>query len=76
MKLSEAKIAHTFDDVLLVPSYSTIRSRKDPDTTTNIGSISLKIPIISAPMNTVTEWQMMSSMHQLGGTSVLHRYIS
>lgn len=46
----------TFDDVLLVPKYSDIRSRKDVDTSTWLApGIRLHIPILSANMDTVTE---------------------
>src|SRR3990167_10747668 len=76
MKLSEAKTAYTFDDLMLVPRHSDIKSRKNPDTSTQIGNTKLKIPIISAPMNTVTEEEMSRTMAYLGGSSVLHRYMS
>jgi IMP dehydrogenase len=66
----------TFDDVVLVPQYSEIKSRKDPKINSKVGSIELEIPIIASPMNTVTEWEMMVALSNLGGSSVLHRYSS
>lgn len=68
--------AFTFDDLMLVPQHSTIKSRKDPDVSTVIGDLVLQVPIIAAPMNTITEHQMMLAMHRLGATSVLHRYMT
>lgn len=64
--------AITFDDVTLVPNYSTIKSRKEPDVSGN----GLHIPIIAAPMNTVCEVDMAKEMLNLGGDAVIHRYMS
>lgn len=67
----------TFDDVLLVPKYSDIRSRKDVDTSTWLTpGIRLHIPILSANMDTVTEASMAIAMAQQGGLGVLHRFMS
>jgi len=77
MKLSEAKYAFTFDDLMLIPQHSDVKSRKAPDVRTKLSDTrSLDIPIVSAPMNTVTEHHMMKVMSDLGGSSVLHRYMS
>ncbi len=75
-KLKDIPVALTFDDVVMVPKYSTVPSRKTPDVSVDLAGVKLKIPIISSPMNTVTEWKMMEAMSSLGGTSVLHRYMS
>lgn len=64
-----------FDDVLLVPPHSTIRSRMDPNTSVVVGGISLEIPLISSPMDTVTEIDMAISMAHLGGMGILHRFM-
>ncbi len=72
----KAQEAYTFDDLMLVPRHSTIRSRKEPDTSTFIGKSELQIPIIAAPMNTVTEWHMAQAMADVGADSVLHRYMT
>lgn len=68
--------ALTFDDVLLVPKRSSIRSRKDVSTSSCLTSgIQLEIPIISANMDTVTETHMAIAMAQQGGLGILHRFM-
>ena len=65
----------SFDDVLLVPKYSEIKSRGEISLKSNLGkNLSLNIPIISSPMDTVTESVMCSSMSSLGGLGIIHRY--
>jgi len=64
-----------FDDVLLVPQYSKVESRSNVDLSQNLNSnIKLKIPIISSPMDTVTETAMACAMADLGGLGIIHRY--
>jgi IMP dehydrogenase len=67
----------TFDDVLLVPQHSAIKSRKDVSTSTSlVPGIKLSIPILSANMDTVTETRMAIAMAQLGGIGILHRFMT
>ena len=66
----------SFDDVLLVPQYSEIESRKVLTTKNNLGDIELYLPIISSPMDTVTEVDMAFVMDSHGGLGVIHRYNS
>lgn len=74
MKISEGL---TFDDVLLVPKFSTIQSRNDVDTSVSLGKgINLKIPIVSANMKHVTGPQMARVISTLGGMALLHRFDS
>jgi IMP dehydrogenase len=66
----------TFDDVLLVPKRSSIKSRSEVDVSTWLASdIRLAIPIISASMDTVTEFEMAIAMAHAGGIGVLHRFM-
>ena len=75
MKIKEAL---TYNDVLLEPQYSDIKSRSD----VVIGSaldgpyayVSLRLPIIASPMDTISEEEMGVAMWQEGGLAVVHRY--
>lgn len=67
----------TFDDVLIIPARSDIRSRRDPRLTSKVTkNISIETPIISANMDMVTEYDMALAMSTLGGLGILHRFIS
>lgn len=63
----------TFDDVLLVPAYSEVLPREVDTTTQLTKSIQLKIPILSAAMDTVTEWQLAIALAREGGIGILHK---
>jgi IMP dehydrogenase len=68
-----------FDDILLEPSYSNIESRAEVDLSTELTPNKkdiLKLPIISAPMDTVTGSEMAVAMYEAGGLGILHRYNS
>ncbi len=66
----------TFDDVLVVPCKSEVKSRRDPDLSSQITKkITRETPIISSNMDTVTEGAMAKAMSDLGGTGILHRFI-
>ena len=63
----------TFDDVLLIPSYSAVLP-KDVDISTQLTrTIRLNIPLMSAAMDTVTESKTAISMAQEGGIGIIHR---
>ncbi len=64
----------SFDDVLLVPQMSDVKSRKEVSITSEIGGVKFTFPVISSPMDTVTSPGMMSAMSDFGGFGVLHRY--
>jgi IMP dehydrogenase len=66
----------TFDDVLLVPKHSAIRSRTGVDPSNwLVPGIRLAIPVVSANMDTVTEAPMAIAMAQAGGIGILHRFM-
>ncbi|MDX9893751.1 MAG: IMP dehydrogenase [Patescibacteria group bacterium] len=70
------KEALTFDDVLLVPQKST-HSPSEVDTSVKLSkNLILKIPILSAAMDTVTESQMAIALAQLGGLGIIHKNMS
>jgi len=76
MDKEKISLGLTFDDVLLKPQYSRIKSRKDVRVDTFLTKdIKLNIPIISASMDSVTESRMAITMARLGGLGVIHRFI-
>ena len=67
----------SYDDVLLKPQYSDIRSRTEIDTSSDLtNGVVLGLPIIASPMDTVSEGAMADAMGSLGATAVVHRYNS
>ena len=70
--------ALSFDDIMLVPQESDIKSRHDIDLTMIFGKynkIGLSIPVFAAPMDTVCEYEMAFVMAHIGGTGIIHRYM-
>ncbi|MEV5825597.1 IMP dehydrogenase [Spirillospora sp. NPDC052242] len=63
----------TFDDVLLLPGYSDLQPGEADTTTRLTREISLRIPLLSAAMDTVTEARTAVAMARQGGIGVLHR---
>ncbi len=66
----------TYDDVLLVPAHSTVLPRDTELSTQFSRNIRMKVPIISAAMDTVTEYKMAIAMAQEGGIGVMHKNMS
>ena len=67
----------TFEDVLLVPRFSSIESRASINISNTLSSKhSLKLPVISSPMDTISESPMAHAMDLSGGMSIIHRYNS
>ena len=64
-----------YDDVLLVPQYSDIESRSEIDIHADLGKqLVLNVPVISSPMDTISELDMSVAMAYAGGCSIIHRY--
>lgn len=66
----------TYDDVLLVPAFSEILPREVETTSYFTKKIKLNTPIVSAAMDTVTEYQLAIAIAQEGGIGVLHKNMS
>jgi len=70
-------LALSYDDVLLVPRRSSIRSRRDVDVSTRLTrTLRLAVPVVSANMDTVTESEMAITMARVGGIGIIHRFLS
>jgi len=67
------KRALTFEDVLLVPQHSIVLPKEVDVTTMLTKRVSLNIPIVSAAMDTVTEYKAAIAMARLGGIGVIHK---
>ncbi|MFC3125862.1 IMP dehydrogenase [Pseudoroseomonas globiformis] len=68
--------AYAFDDVLLVPGYSTVLPNQTDIRTRLTREITLNMPVLSAAMDTVTEGPMAIAMAQAGGIGVIHKNLS
>jgi IMP dehydrogenase len=79
MSLDSSKFLYealTYDDVLLLPAYSQVLPR-ETDTSTNLSrNIRLNIPLVSAAMDTVTEYKMAITMAHEGGLGFIHKNMS
>lgn len=77
--VSEAKISRTgltYDDVLLVPAYSRVLPRDADPSVQLTPRLKLNVPIISAAMDTVTEYRLAIALAREGGIGILHKNMS
>ena len=77
MNLDDVRVGLTFDDVLLVPRRSSIRSRQGVVVTTRLSrNVEIAIPIVAANMDTVCDWEMAVALGRLGGIGIIHRFLT
>ena len=66
----------TFDDILILPGYTNFKRQEVNLTTKLHDRIILKLPVISSPMDTVTEDVMALHLARVGGLGIIHRNLS
>ena len=73
MKFYFENVALTLDDVSIVPQYSEVLSRSNCSLKTRVSrNYEIELPLISANMETVTEFEMAKALGKLGGLGVIH----
>ena len=72
-RMAEISLGLSFDDVLLVPALSSILPGEAELATQLTGDISLRLPVISAAMDTVSEHDLAIALAREGGMGVIHR---
>jgi IMP dehydrogenase len=75
-KLNSASSVFTFRDLILLPGRSRVEPREIDLTTSLTRRIKVGIPLVSSPMDTVTEWRLALEMARVGGAGVIHRNMS
>jgi len=79
-KLFDENCSFSYDDLLLKPQLSDIKSRSEIDISTHLGSfkknIAMGIPIIASPMQTICEEDMQNAFAEFNSFGIIHRYCS
>lgn len=75
-KLKKAEQAVTFNDIILLPGWTTLEPDEADVSTKFSRDVDLNIPLVSSPMDTVTESEMAIALARRGGVGVLHRNCS
>lgn len=76
MNIDDTPVGLTFDDVLLVPQYSDIGSRSDVNLSSNTLLGELHLPLLSSPMDSISEVDLCIAMANCGGRGIFHRFMS
>jgi IMP dehydrogenase len=77
VEIEHIPTALSYDDVLLLPQRTSVASRRLVDTSTRLSrNVTLRIPIVAANMDTVTEHTMAVEMARQGGIGIIHRFLT
>jgi IMP dehydrogenase len=75
--LASREKAYTFDDVLLMPCRSAVASRFHVDVSTKVTRrVALKLPVVAANMDTISEAEMCLALNSIGAAAILHRFMT
>ncbi len=73
MKLDNLRLGLTYDDILLVPQKSSVTPSEVDISSRLTKNITLKVPLLSAAMDTVTESKLATTLAELGGLGIIHK---